>query len=196
MSYESLWATVSFWTLWSGVQDQYVHLFRSTSHWVPHVCFLKATVPAYAAINIWANFLLNNSTHASRSWHSSHHHLAYCPAWLAKQVGLPSTATPIAVPRADNDSDSHGDIVTSAAGLNLASTSYQFVFPTDLITNVTLLHPFDTCHQLNKVSLTDEEAKKNKSYKADYHVLGLAFALQFLWSTSSRSPLVSLAHCW
>ena len=143
---------------------------------VPHARFLKATVPAYAAIDIWADFLLNNSTHASRSRHSSHDRLAYCLARLAKQAGLPSSATPSAVPRADEDSDRHGDIVTSVAGLNVASASYRFASPTDLITDVTLVHPFDTRHQLNEDSLADAEVKKNKAYKADYHALGLAFA--------------------
>jgi len=143
---------------------------------VPHARFLKATVPAYAAIDIWADFLLNNSTHASRSRHSSHDRLAYCLARLAKQAGLPSSATSSAVPRADEDSDRHGDIVTSVAGLNVASASYRFASPTDLITDVTLVHPFDTRHQLNEDSLADAEVKKNKAYKADYHALGLTFA--------------------
>ena len=167
---------------------------------VPHARFLKATVPDYAAIDVWADFLLNNPTHASRSRHSSHDRLAYCIARLATTAGLPSTARPRAVPCAEEDSYRRGGIITSVAGLNLASASYRFASPTDLITDVTLVHPFDSHHQLKEDSLADAEARKNRMYKAAYHAQGLAFAplacnsfgqqgpdlLRYLWLVADR----------
>jgi hypothetical protein len=95
---------------------------------VPHARFLHATVPDYAQIDVWADFLLNNSTHASRSRHSSHERLAYCLALLATKAGLPSSARLSAVPRAEDDSFRRRDIVTSVAGLNVASASYRFAY--------------------------------------------------------------------
>ncbi len=41
-----------------------------------------------------------------------------------------------------------GDIVTSVAGLNVASASYRFASPTDLVTDVALVRPFNSRHQL------------------------------------------------
>jgi hypothetical protein len=144
---------------------------------VPHARFLKATVPDYAQIDVLADFLLNNCAHASRSRHSSHESLAYCLARLATKAGLPSSARSSAVPYEDDDSSHRGDIVTSVAGLNVARASYRFASPTDLITDVMLVHPCDSRHQLKEYSLADAEAKKNRACKADYHAHGLAFAL-------------------
>ena len=89
------------------------------------------------------------------------------------------------------------------AGLIVSSASYRFASPTDLITDVTLVHPFDTRHQLNEDSLAAAEVKKNKAYKAEYHALGLAFASAPLACNSfgQQGPdllcpgPVSLAHC-
>ena len=107
---------------------------------VPHARVLKATVPDYAQIDVWADFLLNNCAHTSRSRHSSHESLAYFLARLATKAGLPSSARPSVVPYEDDDSSRRGDIVTSVAGLNVARASYRFASPTDLITAVTLCH--------------------------------------------------------
>ena len=49
---------------------------------VPHARILR-TQPAYSTIDPWANFLLNDSAHASRSRHASHDKLAYLLANLA-----------------------------------------------------------------------------------------------------------------
>ena len=143
---------------------------------VPHARFLKATVAQYSDIDMWADFLLNNATHASRSRYASHQRLAFCLARLAVRAGLPATATQSAVPFADDDSFRRGDIVTSVAGLNFARASYRFASPTDLITDVTLVHPFDSRHQLSEDTIADAEAKKNRLYKASYHGQGYAFA--------------------
>jgi hypothetical protein len=59
------------------------------------------------------------------------------------------------------------------------------VYPTDLITNVTLFNPFDSRHQLKEDSLADAEAQKNRAYKADYHVHSSIFA------QLAKIPLVS-----
>ena len=86
---------------------------------------------------------------------------------------------------------------SSVAGLNVASASYRFASPTDLITYVTLVHPFTSRHQLKDDSLADAEARK---YKADYHAHGLAIAplacnsfgqqgpdlLRYLWLIADR----------
>jgi hypothetical protein len=84
--------------------------------------------------------------------------------------------------------------VTCLAGLNVASASYRFASPTDLITDITLVHPFNSRHQLNEDPLADAEAKKNRAYKADYHFAFASVGLQFLWPARSGSPSVSLAH--
>jgi hypothetical protein len=62
------------------------------------------------------------------------------------------------------------------AGLNLASASYQFASPTDLVTDVILAHPFNSRHQLREDSIADAETRKNQAYKTDHHAQGLAFA--------------------
>ena len=84
---------------------------------VPHARFLRATDPKYADIDVWADFLLNNATHASRSRYASHERLVVCLASLASKAGLPSSAPPSAVPFADDDSFRRGDIVTTVTGL-------------------------------------------------------------------------------
>ena len=81
------------------------------------------------------------------------------------------------------------------AGLDLASASYRLASPTDLITDVTLVHPFDTRHQLNEDSLADAEARKNRSYKADYRALGLAFAPLACNSFGQQGPDL-LRYLW
>jgi hypothetical protein len=76
----------------------------------------------------------------------------------------------------DEDSSRRCDIVTSVAGLNLANACYLCVSPTDLITDVTLAHPFDSRHELEKDYLADGEARSHLLYQADYHAHNLAFA--------------------
>jgi hypothetical protein len=65
-----------------------------------------------------------------------------------------------------------GDIVTSVAGLNVASASYRFVSPTDLVTDVALVRPFNSRHQLEwkEDPLDHAETRENRAYKTDYHV--------------------------
>ena len=184
---------------------------------VPHARFLRATDPKYADIDVWADFLLNNATHASRSRYASHERLVVCLASLASKAGLPSSATPSAVPFADDDSFRRGDIVTTVTGLQLARASYCYASPTELITDVTLVHPYDSRHRFKEDSLSDAEAKKNRLYKEDYHVQGAAFAplacnsfgqqgpdlLRYLWLVADRHaqrkcsdilPALSSAH--
>ena len=48
---------------------------------VPHACVLR-TQPAYSTIDPWADFLLNDSAHASRSRHASHDKLACLLAYF------------------------------------------------------------------------------------------------------------------
>jgi hypothetical protein len=155
---------------------------------VEHAHFLQATVPDYAQIDVWADFLLNNSAHAFRSRHSSHERLAYCLARLATKAGLPSSARPSTVPCADDDSSRSCDIVTSVSGLNVASASYRFASPNDLITDVTLVNPFNSRHQLKEDSLADAETRKTRACKTDYHAQGLAFAPLVCYSFGQQGP--------
>ena len=92
------------------------------------------------------------------------------------------------------------DVVTTITGLHLDRASYRFASPTDLVTDVTLVHPYDSHHHLKADTLVDAEAKKNRSYKAAYHAQGRAFAplacnsfgqlgpdlLRFLWLVADR----------
>jgi hypothetical protein len=50
-------------------------------------------------------------------------------------------------------------IVTSVAGLNIASAPYRFqvASPADLVIDVTLIHPFNSRHQLKEDALADAE---------------------------------------
>jgi hypothetical protein len=156
---------------------------------VQHAHFLQATVPDCAQYDVWAYFLLNNSAQAFRSRHSSHERLAYyCLARLATKAGLPSSARPSTVPCTDDDSSRRCDIVTSVSGLNVTSASYRFASPNDLITDVTLVHPFNSRHQLKEDSLADAETRKNRAYKTDYHAQGLAFAPFVCYSFGQQGP--------
>ena len=56
---------------------------------VPHARFLTFT-EQYAHIDVWADFLLTDAAHASRSRKTSHDRLAYCLSNLAARAGLPS----------------------------------------------------------------------------------------------------------
>ncbi len=97
---------------------------------------------------------------------------------LATKAGPPLLvcAIPSTVPCADDDSSCSGDIVTSVAGLNVASASHRLASPTDLVTDVTLVHPFNSRHQLKEDFFPDAETRKNLAYKTDYRAQDLAFA--------------------
>jgi hypothetical protein len=141
-----------------------------------------------------------SSTHASRSSHSSHKRLAYCLALLATKAGLPCSARPSIVPCADDNSSRCSEFNTSVAGLNVASASYPFASPTELVTNVTLVHPFKSHHQLKEDSLADAETRKKRAYKTDYHAQDLAFASlacnSFCQQGSESSDLLCYLRVW
>jgi hypothetical protein len=82
---------------------------------VPHARILR-TRPAYRTIDQWADFLLNDSAHASRSLHATQDKLAYSSADLASSAGVYSSAAQSAVPRAEADTFRRGDIVALVGG--------------------------------------------------------------------------------
>ena len=63
------------------------------------------------------------------------------------------------IPVAEEDTFCRGDIVTSVAGLS-ASTTYRFSSQTQLITDVTLIHPFSALHIFKPDSLGHAESLK------------------------------------
>ena len=141
---------------------------------VPHAQLLQHC-QGYSNIDVWADFLLNDSAHASRSRHVSHDRLAFCLSNLAARAGLTSSAIQSSIPVAEADTFRRGDIVTSVAGLSRSST-YRFSSQTQLITDVTLTHPYSRTHVFNPHSLQDAESLKNRSYLEDYNNQGMAFA--------------------
>ena len=130
------------------------------------------TQPAYSTIDQWADFLLNDSAHASRSRHASHDKHAYFLANLASRANVYSSAAQSAVPRAEADSFRRGDIVTFVGGLCSRSASYRFSSQTLLVTDVILTHPFDRYHTFKSDSLGAAERLKNH----DSLDQGIAFA--------------------
>ena len=141
---------------------------------VPHARFLTFT-EQYANIDVWADFLLTDAAHASRSRKNSHDRLAYCLSNLAARAGLSSSAIQSTIPVAEEDTFRRGDIVTSVAGLS-ASTTYRFSSQTQLITDVTLIHPFSALHIFKPDSLGQAESLKNRSYRSAYNDQGMTFA--------------------
>jgi len=142
---------------------------------VPYTRLLQR-MPDYDHIDEWADFLLNDAAHASRSRHTSHSRLAYCLSNLASNAGLKSSAMPSDVPVAEDDTLRRGDIVTVVAGISRGSSSQRFSSQTLLVTDVTLVHPFNAAHVFKPNSLSDAENHKNRSYRSAYNDKGMAFA--------------------
>ena len=160
----------------------------------PHAYFLTFT-EQYANIDVWADFLLTDAAHASRSRKTSHDRLAYCPSNLAARAGLPSSAIQSTIPIAEEDTFRRGDIVTSVAGLS-ASNTYRFSSQTQLITDVTLTHPFSASHVFKPDSLGLAESLKNRSYLSDYNAQGMAFAPLACNSFGQQAPELLHYHGW
>jgi len=140
-----------------------------------------------ANIDVWADFLLTDAAHASRSRRASHDRLAYCLSNLAARAGLSSSAVQPTIPVAEEDTFRRGDIVTSVAGLS-APTTYRFSSQTQLITDVTLTHPFSALHVFKPDSLGQAESLKNRSYLSDYNAQGMAFAPLACNSFGQQAP--------
>ena len=153
---------------------------------VPHARFLLHT-EQYAHIDVWADFLLTDAAHASRSRRTSHDRLAYCLSNLAARAGLSSSAIQSTIPVAEEDTFRRGDIVNSVAGLS-ASTTYRFSSHTQLTTDVTLTHPFSALHVFKPDSLGLAESLKNRSYLSDYNAQGMAFAPLACNSFGQQAP--------
>jgi hypothetical protein len=78
---------------------------------------------------------------------------------------------------------------------------------TDLDTDVTLVYPLNSHHQLKEDFLADAETRENRAYKTDHHAQGLAFAplpcnsfgqqgpdlLRYLWLIAA---LMHSGHAW
>jgi hypothetical protein len=143
---------------------------------VPHARVLR-TQPALSTIDPLADFLLNDSAHASRSRYASHDKLAYLLGNLASRAGVYASAAQSAVLRAEADTFRRGDIVTFFDGLCSRSASYRFSSQTLLVTDVILTHPFDQYHTFKSDSLGAAERLKNHLYRSDYLDQGIAFAL-------------------
>ena len=153
---------------------------------VPHTRVLRQSTD-YAHIDDWADFLLTDSAHASRSRHTSHNRLAFCLSNLAARAGLASSALQSDVPVAEEDTYRRGDIVTSVAGLSSSST-YRFSSQTQLITDVTITHPYTRMHEFKPNSLRDAEALKNRLYFSSYQTRGMAFAPLACNSFGQQAP--------
>ena len=153
---------------------------------VPHTRVLQQSED-YAHIDDWADFLLTDSAHASRSRHTSHNRLAFCLSNLAARAGLASSALQSDVPVAEEDTYRRGDIVTSVAGLSSSST-YRFSSQTQLITDVTITHPYTRMHEFKPNSLRDAEALKNRLYFSSYQTRGMAFAPLACNSFGQQAP--------
>ena len=78
-------------------------------------------------------------------------------------------------------------MVTSVAGLS-ASTTYHFSSQTQLITHVTLTHPFSDSHIFKPDKLGHAESLKNCSYRSAYNDQGMAFAPLACNSLGQQAP--------
>ena len=139
----------------------------------------------YAHIDDWADFLLTDSAHASRSRHTSHNRLAFCLSNLAACAGLASSALQPDVPVAEEVTNRLGDIVTSVAGLSRSST-YRFSSQTQLITDVTITHLYTWTNDFKPNSLRDAEALKNRLSGHGFR----SARLQLLWPTGPPTSCV------
>ena len=120
--------------------------------------------------------ILGMNCHTARSRKASHYCLAFCLSNVASKAGLSSSALQSAVPVAEEDTFSQGDIVTSVAGISTRSATYRFSSQTLLITDVTMVHNIFGDHVFKADSLTTAETLKNHLYQSDYKQLGMAFA--------------------
>ena len=124
--------------------------------------------------------LLSDTLHVARR----------CPCSLA------SSALQSDVPVIEEDTYRRGDIVTSVAGLAAlppTDSPPNFESQTQLITDLTIMHPYTWTHAFKPNSLRDAETLKNSVYFSSYQTWCM-LSLQLLWSTGARNatiPMVS-----
>ena len=169
---------------------------------VPHARFLKAREVEYNSIDVWGDSLLNCSSHAAGTWHSSHNRVAQELAQVATFGGIPTTANEAQIPCISATSRQRGDMMTRVGGRVPLQVSPHFDKFTRLIMDVQLGHVFKThIHELKTSSIKDMETRKRRQYTDAYRAIGFAFAplvanswgvcgpdlLRFLWAVADHA---------
>ena len=169
---------------------------------VPHALFLEQNDPAYTGIDVWGDSLLNSSTHAAGTWHTSHNRLAEELAQIATSGGISTTAIEAQIPCINSSSRQRGDMMTRGGGRVPLKPSPHFNRYTRLIMDVQLGHVFATGnHVFKSSSIKDMETHKRGKYTDAYRAIGFAFAplvanswgvcgpdlLRFLWAVADHA---------
>ena len=180
---------------------------------LPHARYLLGNMHTYSHIDVFGDFLLNNSAHASSSRIQSHNCIANLLADLACQHGIPATTKN--VPCRASDSNSKGDIVTTRGGLVRSRPGSHFNSATLLVMDYELGHVYSSTHAFKPNNLLSMESAKRSLYRVSYRDQGFAFAplvsnslgqvgpdfLRFLWGLAEHAarnsvhvPLDDLPH--
>ena len=169
---------------------------------VPHARFLKDREEEYSSIDLWGDSLLNCSSHAAGTWHSSHNRVAQELAQIASCGGIPTTANEAQIPCISATTRQRGDMMTRVGGRVPLQVSPHFNRFTRLIMDVQLGHVFKTHHhELKPVSIKDMESRKRRQYSQAYCAIGFAFVplvanswgvcgpdlLRFLWAVADHA---------
>ena len=169
---------------------------------VPHARYLKDKEVEYHRIDLWGDSLLNGSSHAAGTWHSSHNRVAQELAQIASLGGIPTTAIEAQIPCISTTSRQRGDMMTRVGGRIPLQGSQHFDRFTRLIMDVQLGHVFKTLqHELKPVSIKDMESRKRRQYSDAYRAIGFAFVplvanswgvcgpdlLRFLWAVADHA---------
>ena len=156
----------------------------------------------YTGIDVWGDSLLNSSTHAAGTWHTSHNRLAEELAQIATSGGIFTTAIETQIPCINSSSRQRGDMMTRGGGRVPLKPSPHFNRYTRLIMDVQLGHVFATGnHVFKSSSIKDMETHKRGKYTDAYRAIGFAFAplvanswgvcgpdlLRFLWAVADHA---------
>ena len=111
---------------------------------VPHARYLKDKEVEYHRIDLWGDSLLNGSSHAAGTWHSSHNRVAQELAQIASLGGIPTIAIEAQIPCISATSRKRGDMMARVGGRIPLQGSQHFDRFTRLIMDVHLGHVFKT----------------------------------------------------
>jgi hypothetical protein len=172
---------------------------------VQHALFLHSTQQQHHPTDIWADNLLNKSSHAAESRKTSHTQLAQELTKIANECGIPTTCTESRLPYSDNglprQSKKLADMMTlSWCGLT-PNPQLSFTSTTRLVMDITIGHTYTATHHFKPHTLQTMESTKRRKYSQHFQRQGLAFApmvantlgrfgpdlLQFLWNLANHN---------
>ena len=141
---------------------------------LPHARYLLGNMHAYSHIDVFGDFLLKNSAHASSSRIQSHNCIAnLLTDWPANIV---SPQQPRMCPKGFRTPISKGDIFTTRGGLVLSRPGSHLTSATLLVMDYELGHVWSSSHIFNPKNLSSMESAKRSMHSISYRDQGFAYA--------------------